>query len=658
MTKMLRSSLILAVFGFSMSHPIVEVIDLIAELKQTAKKDQEEADISYEKSTHEFQVEKEDLENKIASSKATHEEKTALMQAKADEADALTDEIGELEKRMDANTENESAITTARGDENGVYLGTKETMEGTITALEDCLKELQGGTALLAASQGRMQAMADAFLPASEQHVVSTFLAKLPEDPKARVYDSKTGSVKDLFVKLIRKFKDKLSTKEKQELRALNAHDLSVLALKNEHKSMTELSGQKKERLGKAETTRDEAKKAAGEAKTSFDQYTLDLSDKERTYRDLTNEYNLVTKERQEEDKAMDIAVDILKSIAGVRGEHEKLDFEKDAGPVPATVFLQLAGLTGTLPREGVEKVVNLLRTAGGKLHSAQLEELAMKIGASKGPFNQINNLIQRLIDRLVTEQQKEDNHKAWCDNEWDVTTAGKDDKDTKLQVINADMDTAATKQTENESDKKTALQDISDFQKQKATETEERRLQKNNNKVTLDDAKKAQRGLQQAILVLKEWNEKKGEKAKPTEQNGKVIELLNNAETSYVKMEGDIEIAETTQEDDYRKSMASIKKSVAMLEAQVEGHNSNLQRLSQKFSTLGQKKKHTKNALFELNQYLDDLTPACRGGDYEKRKADREAESKALKEAQTFLKDAFKDLPKPELMSVKKHIF
>lgn len=94
------------------------------------------------------------------------------------------------------------------------------------------------------------------------------------------------------------------------------------------------------------------------------------------------------------------------------------------------------------------------------------------------------------------------------------------------------------------------------------------------------------------------------------------------------------------------------------MLEAQVEGHNSNLQRLSQKFSNLGQKKKHTKNALFELNQYLDDLTPACRGGDYEKRKADRAAESNALKEAQTFLKDAFKDLPKPELMSVKKHIF
>lgn len=657
MTKMLRSSLILAVFGFSMSHPIVDVIDMIAELKQTAKKDQENADIEYENSTHEFQVEKEELENNIASSKATHEKKTALMQARADEADALTDEIAELGKRMDANKENESAITTAREGENGLYTETKTTLEGTITALEDCLAELQKGTALLASSQERMQVMADAFMPASEQHVVSTFLARLPEDPKARVYDSKTGSVKDLFVKLIRKFKDKLSTKEKQEKRAINAHGLSVLALNNEHKSMTELTKQKNESLGKAKTTRDEAKKAAGDAKTSFDQFTKDLSDKERTYRDLANEYNLVTKERQEEGKAMDIAVDILKSIAGVRGEHEKLDFENAA---PATVFLQLAGLSGApFPREGVEKVVNLLRTAGGKLHSAQLEELAMKIGASKGgPFNQINNLIQKLIDRLVTEQQKEDNHKAWCDNEWEVTSAGKENKDTKLKGINTDMDTATAKQEENEDDKKKALEEISGLQKRKATETEERRLQKNNNKVTLDDAKKAQRGLQQAILVLKEWNEKKGASAKPTEQNGKVLELLNNAETSYVKMEGDIEIAETTQEDDHRKSMAEIKKTVAMLEAQVEGHNSNLQRLSQKVSTLGQKKKHTKNALFELNQYLGDLEPACRGGDYEKRKSDRAKESDALKEAQTFLKNAFKDVPKPELMSVKKHIF
>jgi chromosome segregation ATPase len=454
--------------------------------------------------------------------------------------------------------------------------------------------------------------------------------------------------VKDLFVKLIRKFKDKLTDQTQQETRAINAHALSLAALNNEHTSLSALKSEKESRKGEAEGVRDQAKSDAASAKTAFDEFTKSLSDKEREYRDTTSNYNLVTKERQEEGKAMDIAVDVLKSISGVRADHEELP------AATAAAFLQLAGLT---PKD---KVVQLLRTAGGKLHSAQLQKLAMEIGATKGPFNQINNMIQKMVDRLVTEQQKEDNHKAWCDNELEVTNAGHDDKDAKLQKIEADIDTATGKETSNKEDKADARKQISEGQKRKAGETEERRLQKNNNKVTIDDAKKAQKGLQQALTVLREWNEKRDTSVDPTAQNNKVFTLLEDAEVHYAKLEADIESADTQQETDFRQSMADIKKLVATLEAQVEGHNNTLHRLSPKLSSLGKKKKHTKDALFEFNQYLDDLKPACVGeeGAYEKRKENRKKEKDALKEAKGILADAFKNMAKPELVSVKKHVY
>lgn len=259
-----------------------------------------------------------------------------------------------------------------------------------------------------------------------------------------------------------------------------------------------------------------------------------------------------------------------------------------------------------------------------------------------------------------MTEQKTEDNHKAWCDNELEVTNGGKDDKDAKLKKIEADIDTATSREQSNKDDKVDARKEISDLQKRKAAETEERRLRKNNNKVSIDDAKKAQAGLQQALTVLNEWSEKRDKSVDPTTQNNKVIQLLQDAEVHYAKLEADVESSDTQQETDFRQSLADMKTLVATLEAQVEGHNSTLHRLSQKLSSLGKKKKHTKDALFELNQYLDDLKPACVGeeGAYENRKENRAKEREALKEAQQILADAFKNMPKSELISVKKHVF
>merc|ERR550525_469341 len=64
--------------------------------------------------------------------------------------------------------------------------------------------------------------------------------------------------------------------------------------------------------------------------------------------------------------------------------------------------------------------------------------------------------------------------------------------------------------------------------------------------------------------------------------------------------------------------------------------------RLLEKIDTLEKSLKHVTDELYTVNEYLKDLGPACIEGDstYEDRKAARDAEIAALKEAQIILAD------------------
>lgn len=656
---MLRSSLILAVYGFSEDHPIHGVMSVIEEIKVTAKKDQETSNIQYEKDMHDCQTQIDDYKGKVAKQKTENDKENATMQAKINEANALTDQIAELEKRLEGNTGTKARLEDARSTQNQLYLDTTSTVQGTIAALKGAMAQMTGAPAALTAiSQQRMKVMAQAYLPENEQHLVNAFLAKheAGEDPpefkaapEARVYDSKLGTVKALFVKLIRKFEDKLSKREAEETRASNAHTLSLSALTSEATAMTDLKNEKNAALGEAETVKGDAQQALTQGEGELATLTKQLDDKTRECNESTSAHEKETKERREELTALDIAMDILKSISGVRAGHEEL---------PAT-FLQLLGLT---PKD---KVVQLLRTAGGKLHSAQLEKLAMEIGASEGPFNQINNMIQKMVDRLIAEQRKEDDHKAWCDRELESTLDGQDRKNTTLLKVEADTDTATSNQATSEGEKVNAATAIADAQKYKAEETEKRRLQTNNNKISIDDAKKAQKGLQQAIVSLTEFKEQSQAK---NDAIDRVLVKLKDAEEDYLEMETTIRGEDATQKLDYTADMQQKDIEIAAQKAKETTHKEKLLRLSNQLSTLGKKKKHAKDALFEYKQYLDDLKPACGSGregnqaGYDERKAARDKEREALKDAKQILADAFKQTADDgtptagSLVSVKKH--
>merc|ERR1719281_1168454 len=86
-------------------------------------------------------------------------------------------------------------------------------------------------------------------------------------------------------------------------------------------------------------------------------------------------------------------------------------------------------------------KAVALLKEAATDSHSRALERLAVEVAAHlNGPFDAVNNMIEKMIFRLMDEQKQEDEHKLWCDQEIKKTNTMKEDKDDKIDELKAEI--------------------------------------------------------------------------------------------------------------------------------------------------------------------------------------------------------------------------
>merc|ERR1711933_622089 len=135
------------------------------------------------------------------------------------------------------------------------------------------------------------------------------------------------------------------------------------------------------------------------------------------------NAYDLALNSREEvkarkedskkEMEAMKVAIKILAKVTGVRTEAPGNPVPPPS-PVKGDALMQLAS---TDPKM---RAVQLLRTAAEASHSQAMARLAQEVAThlKDGPFDQINNMIQKMIFRLMAEQKDEDDHKNWCDKE------------------------------------------------------------------------------------------------------------------------------------------------------------------------------------------------------------------------------------------------
>merc|ERR1719162_2977992 len=225
----------------------------------------------------------------------------------------------------------------------------------------------------------------------------------------------------------------------------------------------------------------------------------------------------------------MDQAVKILAKSAGVRTE-------APGNPVPPpspVFFLQFSKVRGSV-NDPKMKAVALLKEAAQDTHSRALERLAQEVATHlNGPFDQVNNMIEKMIFRLMDEQKQEDEHKHWCDQEISKTDTMKEDKEEKIKDLKAEIKVETAEVSKLTNEIAAAEKMISDIKTFVGEATEIRQTGKKENALAIKDAQEAQTSLTNAITVLEAFYKESGEiKKEPWEFIQKPVNLPKNPAT------------------------------------------------------------------------------------------------------------------------------
>jgi len=315
------------------------------------------------------------------------------------------------------------------------------------------------------------------------------------------------------------------------------------------------------------------------------------------------------------------------------------------------------------------------------------LERLAVEVAAHlSGPFGQVNNMIEKMIFRLMDEQKQEDEHKHWCDQELEKTNVMKDDKSNKVADLAAEIKTETAAVSQLTQDILAANEMIADIVSYKKEATEIREVGKHENKLAVDDAETAQKALAGAIAVLNDFYKESGEIKKeaweliqapvklpknpstwdasytgvsdPDKQPGGIVTVLETVMEDFAKVEAETKSQEVSDQKEYDQSMSDNDIENARRQQESKMKEDEKKRRTEKIVLLSSQKKDTSMELDKTNQYLKDLQPACVSGDssYTDRKAARTQEIGALQKAQIILEDAFKEKKAASFLHIQRH--
>ena len=328
---------------------------------------------------------------------------------------------------------------------------------------------------------------------------------------------------------------------------------------------------------------------------------------------------------------------------------------------------------------------------AATKSKAKELTKLADKIAqltSSKqtpgsGVFDQIKNMIEKMVFHLMSEQKDEDDHKNWCDTEISKTNKMKSDKEDTEAALTSDINSLTAEIDQLGRDIAANEQSVAGLEADVEAETDQRNEEKAENSATVKDAQEAQTAVANAVAVLTDFykstgavdkeaweafvqlkevrahrssedppepvlfggDDGAGNKYEATSGGVAVIGMLEAIASDFAEMEAQARSDETSQQDSHdtwltatSANIAELKKDTEMKKARKETQSAKLEAKNADFS-------HNEKELEATNQYLTDLEPACIGkaedSTYADRKAARTAEINALKQAQDILQHA-----------------
>jgi hypothetical protein len=703
-------------------HPIVNVISKLQKLKaETVAEGQQEATL-FEK----FQLWCSDstttLDDAIADEKekiAELEDESAGLHKQRDslnaELSSLKDQIKDLASSMDeAHFERKSTAAS--------YATNAKKRVATIKAVEKCRDSVEKAGRITEAGASRdsaaslAQSHVDTVLSLAgsrvtdEQRItLESFQPKkgkgeakdAREEPKQRpnltadgdmgahvdVYDFKSEKVIELLKDLALKFQDENLAKTQEETASINAHELAQDARKGANAAARKSKQKKDVILGGVEAGIKATTKNLGKLNADLRDDSKALKDTKQTCRIKTSEWEQRSQTRKFEAEAMEQAVQILSKATGVRTEAPGNPILPPS-PEAAESFLQVSDVRASV-NDPKLKAVALLKEAAKNAHSRALERLAVEVAAHlDGPFDQVNNMIEKMIYRLMDEQKQEDEHKHWCDQELKRTDTMKNDKADKVDDLTKSIDVEDAELAELSTELTNTQTMISKIEAFMQESTEIRQTGKRENALAIKDAANAQNALADAIAVLTDFYKSSGgiakepweflqspvnlPKGKPQlwgssytmaadedNQPGGIISVLEGVMDNFSKMEAATKSQEAQDQAEYEEAMKDSKTEKAGRVREASMMTAEKARRANNAASLSRNRKDTDVELSKAKQYLDQLRPACGEKDevdgYESRRKSRSAEIDALKSAKGTLKEAFSE--KAKFLQINRHM-
>jgi hypothetical protein len=657
-------------------HPIAGVITLLEKLEVQTKEEGEVEAATYQKFQYWCKRSTRRLARGIKKENKAIGELADKIKGLTADVETTGEDIKAYEAQLEVLDKQANRAKGMRQDEHVLYEDDVENLDDTISATDEALVVLEEGEQ--AASATTLLQVADKATPED--------LLKLdpskgnPFKPKAKAFSAHAGGVIETFKKLEDDWGiDKLS-EEEQEQNAINAYRLAKQARDSAIGATTRSKAQKESIKSDKESAKAQAEgeKAEQERELSSDTASLESTDQE--CKTKNEEWAERSKVRSGELEAIAMAKKILSKVTGVRNPdtHEiptkslivaTARTERDTANFQAAVsFLQV--------RDPKAKAVNLLRKTATALHNKALERLAEEIGSYDGPFDKIKAMIQKMIFHLMGEQKDEDEHKLWCDMEFEKSTESKEDRSDKVSLYNskiAEMDATIKLLAKKIVENNEKVKQITEYMNEETALRDENHVEIES---TITDAQDAQAALTDAVQVLRNFYKESGQIMKepwefiqtsgrgvelpdspatwdssytgvtdPKSGADGVLTLLDETMDKFSRMEADAKVQDETDQKEYLADMAA--KKIEIDETQTDTQMKTTKRNSMQESMEGAAAtlKHTSSELDAVEQYLKDLEPACGTGDssYDDRKTARAEEIQALRRAQTILEEAFR---------------
>jgi len=691
-------------------HPVEKVISLLEGLIEQVKTEyQAEEQLFAEFSTW-CKTSINTLDKSITEGKENIASLEAQIESKTKEVEILTNDIKILGEEIVKYEAEGAEADKIREEAAGLYAEADADYESTIGAIGDAITGLEDAKSAtdagfiqkkLAAlvqlplvleqlSDKQVQALAGSEEPTEKYEDV--FAGGVPE----KTYSFKSNNVVDLLKELKTKFEDDRVEATKSETNSINEYTLAKDARDATIEAAKATKGEKESLLGETEGILAEAKADLESAQSDLAADTENLDGTTKNCNMKKSEWAERSAIRENEQKALKKAIEILAKASGVRTEapenptlppppveaEEEATFlqGKPGKAMKAQALAAAKAAAAGSPQDPKARAVQLLRKQAHASHSKKYAQFAEQVAAAlTGPFSEIDNMIQKMIFRLKAEQTDEDEHKHWCDIETSSTNSSIDDKKGKISTLELKIENGNAKAAQLMEEAKAAAEFAAKLDEHMAESTEIRNTGKEENQKAIADAKKAQDALAKAIAVLDKFYKDSGMVAKeswellqtkgkrqpvelpaepstwdasytgvadPTNQPDGILTVLKTISADFAQMEADTKAQEEMDKKAYDEDMKESKIEKARRAKESEMKEAEKKRVLDKVSADESRMKSVNNELGAAEQYMKDLGPACLEGDstYEARKADRDAEISALKEAQVILADAFKE--------------